>query len=198
MSDAPEEIGLVGNGLEWRLWNRYEDRNEKYAVRYILRDKHEAELSALKKQVEELTAERDDARRYAVEARLRENQAEDRRVSESFARAKAEAEAAALREERDRLNGCLNLANERTDENFDQAVKSAFIAAKLRRENEALRKALGPFANFAEEQVLITENMWLDGAQRERIGDWFGRTSFADAYRAQAPLASTRETSDAG
>ncbi len=59
---------------------------------------HEAELSALKKQVEELTAERDDARRYAVEARLRENQAEDRRVSESFARAKAEAEAAALRE----------------------------------------------------------------------------------------------------
>lgn len=35
--------------------------------------------------------------RYAVEARLRENQAEDRRVSESFARAKAEAEAAALR-----------------------------------------------------------------------------------------------------
>jgi len=57
----------------------------------------EAELSALKKQVEELTAERDDARRYAVEARLRENQAEDRRVSESFARAKAEAEAAALR-----------------------------------------------------------------------------------------------------
>jgi septal ring factor EnvC (AmiA/AmiB activator) len=58
---------------------------------------HEAELSALKKQVEELTAERDDARRYAVEARLRENQAEDRRVSESFARAKAEAEVAALR-----------------------------------------------------------------------------------------------------
>lgn len=55
------------------------------------------ELSALKKQVEELTAERDDARRYAVEARLRENQAEDRRVSESFARTKAEAEVAALR-----------------------------------------------------------------------------------------------------
>lgn len=52
-----------------------------------------AEISALKKQVEELTAERDDARRYAVEARLRENQAEDRRVSESFARAKAEAAA---------------------------------------------------------------------------------------------------------
>jgi len=97
MSDAPEEIGLVGNGLEWRLWNRHEDSDEQYAVRYILRDKHEAELSALKKQVEELTAERDDARRYAVEARLRENQAEDRRVSESFARAKAEAEAAALR-----------------------------------------------------------------------------------------------------
>ncbi len=156
MSDAPEEIGLVGNGLEWRLWNRHEDSDEQYAVRYILRDKHEAELSALKKQVEELTAERD------------------------------------------RLNGCLNLANERTDENFDQAVKNAFIAAKLRRENEALRKALGPFANFAEEQVLITENMWLDGAQRERIGDWFGPTAFADAYRAQAALASTRETSDAG
>jgi septal ring factor EnvC (AmiA/AmiB activator) len=97
MSDAPEEIGLVGNGLEWRLWNRHEDSDEQYAVRYILRDKHEAELSALKKQVEELTAERDDARRYAVEARLRENQAEDRRVSESFARAKAEAEVAALR-----------------------------------------------------------------------------------------------------
>ena len=55
------------------------------------------EVAALKKQVEELTAERDDARRYAVEARFRENQAEDRRVSESFARAKAEAEAAALR-----------------------------------------------------------------------------------------------------
>lgn len=98
MSDAPEEIGLVGNGFEWRLWNRHEDSDEQgRAVRYILRDKHEAELSALKKQVEELTAERDDARRYAVEARLRENQAEDRRVSESFARAKAEAEAAALR-----------------------------------------------------------------------------------------------------
>lgn len=55
MSDAPEEIGLVGNGLEWRLWNRHEDSDEQYAVRYILRDKHEAELSALKKQVEELT-----------------------------------------------------------------------------------------------------------------------------------------------
>jgi len=40
--------------------------------------------------------------------------------------------------------------------------------------------------------------MWLDGAQRERIGDWFGPTAFADAYRAQAALASTRETSDAG
>lgn len=64
---------------------------------YVRYSDHEAELSALKKQVEELTAERDDARRYAVEARLRENQAEDRRVSESFARAKAEAEAAALR-----------------------------------------------------------------------------------------------------
>lgn len=97
MSDAPEEIGLVGNGLEWRLWNRHEDSDEQYVVRYILRDKHEAEVAALKKQVEELTAERDDARRYAVEARLRENQAEDRRVSESFARTKAEAEAAALR-----------------------------------------------------------------------------------------------------
>lgn len=59
MSDAPEEIGLVGNGLEWRLWNRHEDSDEQYAVRYILRDKHEAELSALKKQVEELTAERE-------------------------------------------------------------------------------------------------------------------------------------------
>jgi len=114
----------------------------------------EAELSALKKQVEELTAERDDARRYAVEARLRENQAEDRRVSESFARTKAEAEAAAL------------------------------------------RKALEPFANFAEEQVLITENMWLDGAQWGRIGDWFGPTAFADAYRARAALASTRETGE--
>ena len=55
------------------------------------------EVAALKKQVEELTAERDDARRYAVEARLRENQAEYRRVSESFARTKAEAEVAALR-----------------------------------------------------------------------------------------------------
>ena len=65
--------------------------------KYVRYSDHEAELSALKKQVEELTAERDDARRYAVEARLRENQAEDRRVSESFARAKAEAEAAALR-----------------------------------------------------------------------------------------------------
>lgn len=64
---------------------------------YVRYSDHEAELSALKKQVEELTAERDDARRYAVEARLRENQAEDRRVSESFARAKAEAEVAALR-----------------------------------------------------------------------------------------------------
>jgi hypothetical protein len=58
--------------------------------KYVRYSDHEAELSALKKQVEELTAERDDARRYAVEARLRENQAEDRRVSESFARTKAE------------------------------------------------------------------------------------------------------------
>lgn len=49
-----------------------------------------AELFVIKKQVEELTAERDDAR-------LRENHAEDRRISESFARTKAEAEAAALR-----------------------------------------------------------------------------------------------------
>ena len=145
---------------------------------------HEAELSALKKQVEELTK--------ALNRKV------DEKCAAVQARTKAESEAAALREERDRLNGCLNLANERTDENFDQAVKSAFIAAKLRRENEALRKALGPFANFAEEQVLITENMWLDGAQRERIGDWFGPTAFADAYRAQAALASTRETSDAG
>ncbi len=64
---------------------------------WVRHSDHEAELSALKKQVEELTAERDDARRYAVEARLRENQAEDRRVSESFARTKAEAEVAALR-----------------------------------------------------------------------------------------------------
>ena len=58
--------------------------------KYVRHSDHLAELSALKKQVEELTAERDDARRYAVEARLRENQAEDRRISESFARTKAE------------------------------------------------------------------------------------------------------------
>lgn len=129
------------------------------------------ELSALKKQVEELTAERNDARRYAVEARLRENQAEDRRVSESFARAKAEAEAAALREERDRLNGCLNLANERTDENFDQAVKSAFIAAKLRRENEALRKALEFYADVSKYPAPLTGGMgdlWADCGQIAR------------------------------
>jgi len=168
--------------------------------KYVRYSDHEAELSALKKQVEELTAE---ANRLESRLKVADHTIEmlhgPLSVAALTARADAaEAEAVALRKERDRLNGCLNLANERTDENFDQAVKNAFIAAKLRRENEALRKALGPFANFAEEQVLITENMWLDGAQRERIGDWFGPTAFADAYRAQAALASTRETSDAG
>lgn len=59
-----------------------------------------------------------------------------------------------LTAERDRLNGCLNLANERTDENFDQAVKSAFIAAKLRRENEALRKALEFYADVSKYPAL--------------------------------------------
>lgn len=56
--------------------------------------------------------------------------------------------------------------------------------SNLKKQVEELTKALGPFANFAEEQVFIAENMWLDGAQRERIGDWFGPTAFADAYRA--------------
>ena len=68
MSDAPEEIGLVGNGIAWRLWNHYEDHDEQYVVRYILRDKHEAEVAALKKQVEELTAALEPFARYATES----------------------------------------------------------------------------------------------------------------------------------
>jgi multidrug efflux pump subunit AcrA (membrane-fusion protein) len=97
-----ENIGGIGLRLEkdgeWvrhsdhlAIIGRIEDDRTDEHVQWM------AELSALKKQVEELTAERDDARQYAVEARLRENQAEDRRISESFARTKAEAEAAALR-----------------------------------------------------------------------------------------------------
>lgn len=85
-----ERFAAFDNIDDWGM--RKSDEGE-----YVRYSDHEAELSALKKQVEELTAERDDARRYAVEARLRENQAEDRRISESFARTKAEAEAAALR-----------------------------------------------------------------------------------------------------
>jgi hypothetical protein len=98
--------------------------------------------------------------------------------------AAAEAVAAELRKERDRLNGCLNLANERTDENFDQAVKSAFIAAKLRRENEALRKALAFYADTSKYPAPLTGGMgalWADCGQIAR-----------------AALASTKETSDAG
>jgi hypothetical protein len=92
-NDRPMQVLRYGEPTAGRTtgWN-----NDAHAMFYALLAR-DAELAALKKQVEELTAERDDARRYAVEARLRENQAEDRRVSESFARAKAEAEAAALR-----------------------------------------------------------------------------------------------------
>lgn len=85
--------------------------------------------------------------------------------------AAAEAVAAELRKERDRLNGCLNLANERTDENFDQAVKSAFIAAKLRRENEALRKALAFYADTSKYPAPLTGGMgdlWADCGQIAR------------------------------
>ena len=76
-----------------------------------------------------------------------------------------------LTAERDRLNGCLNLANERTDENFDQAVKSAFIAAKLRRENEALRKALEFYADVSKYPAPLTGGMgdlWADCGQIAR------------------------------
>ncbi len=83
MSDAPDEIGLVGNGFEWRLWNRHEDSDEQGAVRYILRDKHEAEVAALKKQVEELTKVL--------------NRKVDEKCAAVQARTRAEAEAAALR-----------------------------------------------------------------------------------------------------
>ena len=88
MSDLIEKLRLACDDPMWADHVEMPKKLLRHAVDY---------LDALKKQVEELTAERDDARRYAVEARLRENQAEDRRVSESFARAKAEAEAAALR-----------------------------------------------------------------------------------------------------
>lgn len=88
MSDLIEKLRLACDDPMWADHVEMPKKLLRHAVDY---------LDALKKQVEELTAERDDARRYAVEARLRENQAEDRRVSESFARTKAEAEAAALR-----------------------------------------------------------------------------------------------------
>ena len=88
MSDLIEKLRLACDDPMWADHVEMPKKLLRHAVDY---------LDALKKQVEELTAERDDARRYAVEARLRENRAEDRRVSESFARAKAEAEAAALR-----------------------------------------------------------------------------------------------------
>ena len=70
---------------------------------------------------------------------------------------------------------------------FVRAVERRILSA-LKKQVEELTKALGPFANFAEEQVLIAENMWLNGAQRERIGDWFGPTAFADAYRAASRM----------
>lgn len=88
MSDLIEKLRLACDDPMWADHVEMPKKLLRHSIDY---------LSALKKQVEELTAERDDARRYAVEARLRENQAEDRRVSESFARTKAEAEVAALR-----------------------------------------------------------------------------------------------------
>lgn len=88
ISDLIEKLRLACDDPMWADHVEMPKKLLRHSVDY---------LSALKKQVEELTAERDDARRYAVEARLRENQAEDRRVSESFARTKAEAEVAALR-----------------------------------------------------------------------------------------------------
>lgn len=88
MSDLIETLRLACDDPMWADHVEMPKKLLRHSIDY---------LSALKKQVEELTAERDDARRYAVEARLRENQAEDRRVSESFARAKAEAEVTALR-----------------------------------------------------------------------------------------------------
>ena len=108
---APDRIWVTGSfhmgayaSGSWNVQKLSNSRTDLGELEYVRADLHagvlttkDAELAALKKQVEELTAERDDARRYAVEARLRENQAEDRRVSESFARTKAEAEVAALR-----------------------------------------------------------------------------------------------------
>ena len=151
---------------------------------------HEAELSALKKQVEELTAERDAATISGWKAAI---------DCASYAAANTygpRVDPAAVAKARDDLVQELLTAS--PADYLDCCWKDAQDAIRAEAEVAALRKALEPFANFAEEQVLITENMWLDGAQRERIGDWFGPTAFADAYRAQAALASTRETSDAG
>ena len=150
---------------------------------------HEAELSALKKQVEELTAERDAATISGWKAAI---------DCVSYAAANTygpRVDPAAVAKARDDLVQELLTAS--PGDYLDCCWKDAQDAIRAEAEAAALRKALEPFANFAEEQVLIAENMWLDGAQWGRIGDWFGPTAFADAYRARAALASTRETSDA-
>lgn len=142
MSDLIEKLRLACDDPMWADHVEMPKKLLRHAVDY---------LDALKKQVEELT------------------KALNRKVDEKCAAVqactRAEAEVAALRKERDRLNGCLNLANERTDENFDQAVKNAFSAVKLRRENELLRKALEFYADVSKYPAPLTGGMgdlWAD------------------------------------
>ena len=191
MSDAPEEIGLVGNGLEWRLWNRYEDRNEKYAVRYILRDKHEAELSALKKQVEEQTAEMDAATISGWKAAI---------DCASYAAANTygpRVDPAAVAKARDDLVQELLTAS--PGDYLDCCWKDAQDAIRAEAEVAALRKAL---KEIAEGRGVCEKCGTLAS------GEGAGYTDCGCTYPTWAPLnpsaharsalASTRETSDAG
>lgn len=59
--------------------------------------------------------------------------------------------------------------------------------AALKEARELIAKkdaALAPFANFASEEVFITDDRWINGAGRERIDNWFGPKAFTDAERA--------------
>ena len=50
MSEAPNLIGLVGDGIgRWALWNR-EDNATENAVQYIRADLHAADVEALRKE----------------------------------------------------------------------------------------------------------------------------------------------------
>lgn len=112
-------------------------------------DEYDAAKSALTAQVAELRAERDEAREYGKQARLRENEAEDARVTASDVASRLLLRVEAAEAHRDRLVSALReelakVAYQPGDHPVVPVKHDAFVKAVQRIVDDAALSASGP------------------------------------------------------